>query len=124
MPAKYELTSLELVLTTAESLKKSSEQLVQVATDMQQHGMQQALFPWTQRQWSCLDAIITLTNQCLAVLPSQVTAKTQGRPSHYEITKTRSRKITAEREVRVKSAAAEKAAATAKKNKKPAKKKQ
>ena len=84
MPLKYERRNVELVTSTAESLKKAVEQLTQVAADMQQHGMKDALFPWTQRQWDCLDVIITLANQCAAVLPTQIVAKAQNRPSQYE----------------------------------------
>ena len=68
MGVKFEWKNVELVISTAESLKKATEQLTQVAAEMQQHGMKEALFPWTQRQWDCLDVIITLSNQCVAVL--------------------------------------------------------
>lgn len=85
MPRTYERKSLELILSTAESLKRATEQLTQVAADMQQHDMKEALFPWTDRQWTCLDVMITLANQCVAVLPAQITAKMQNRPSQYEI---------------------------------------
>ena len=106
MGVKYEWKSLDLLLSTTESLKKATEQLAQVAVDMQQHGMNEALFPWTQRQWDCLDVLITLTNQCVAVLPSQITAKAQGRESQYEIMQQRSRRDVAVRKVRNAKAAA------------------
>ena len=92
VPVKYEPKSVDVVTSTADSLKKATEQLTQVAFEMQQHHMKQALFPWTQRQWDCLDVIITLANQCLAVLPSQIVAKTQNRPSQYEVMQKRSRR--------------------------------
>ena len=100
MPVKYELKSAEVVTSTAESLKKATEQLTQVAFEMQQHNLKQALFPWTQRQWDCLDVVITLANQCIAVLPSQIVAKTQNRPSQYEIMQKRSKRDVAARKLR------------------------
>jgi hypothetical protein len=100
MGVKYEWKSSEIVASTAESLKKATEQLTQVALEMQQHGLDEALFPWTQRQWACLDVIITLANQCLAVLPAQVIAKQQERPSQYEIMQKKSRRDVAVRKAR------------------------
>jgi hypothetical protein len=85
MPTKFEQRSSQLVVTTAESLKKASEQLTQVALDMQTHGMKEALFPWTQRQWDSFDVIITLASQCLSVLPEQILAKAEKRSSKYEL---------------------------------------
>lgn len=100
MPVKYESKSVDVVTSTAESLKKATEQLAQVAYEMQQHNLKQALFPWTQRQWDCLDVVITLANQCVAVLPSQIVAKTQNRPSQYEIMQKRSKRDVAARKLR------------------------
>ena len=101
MGIKFEWKTIELVVSTAESLKKATEQLTQVAADMQQNGMKEALFPWTQRQWDCLDVIITLTNQCHAVLPTQIIAKQQGRPSQYEVMQKKSRRDIAARKARL-----------------------
>ena len=100
MGVKYEWKSSELVTSTAESLKKATEQLTQVALEMQQHGMPEALFPWTQRQWDCLDVIITLASQCHAVLPAQLLAKQQNRPSQYEVMQKKSRRDVAARKAR------------------------
>jgi hypothetical protein len=100
MPVKYESKSIDLVTSTAESLKKATEQLTQVAFEMQQNHLKQALFPWTQRQWDCLDVVLTLANQCVAVLPSQIVAKTQNRPSQYEIMQKRSKRDVAARKLR------------------------
>jgi hypothetical protein len=100
MGVKYEWKSSELVTSTAESLKKATEQLTQVALEMQQHDMPQALFPWTQRQWDCLDVIITLASQCVAVLPAQMVAKAQDRPSQYEVMQKRSRRDVEARKAR------------------------
>jgi hypothetical protein len=101
MGVKFEWKNVDLVLSTAESLKKATEQLTQVATEMQQHGMKEALFPWTQRQWDCLDVIITLASQCVAHLPAQVIAKEQGRPSQYEVMQKKSRRDIAARKARL-----------------------
>lgn len=101
MGVKFEWKSAELVISTAESLRKATEQLTQVAAEMQQHGMKEALFPWTQRQWDCLDVIITLASQCVAVLPAQVVAKDQGRPSQYEVMQKKSRRDMAARKNRL-----------------------
>ncbi len=101
MGVKFEWKNVELVISTAESLKKATEQLTQVAAEMQQHGMKEALFPWTQRQWDCLDVIITLSNQCVAVLPAQLIAKAQGRPSQYEVMQKKSRRDIAARKARI-----------------------
>ena len=101
MPTKYEPKSAELVVSTAETLKNVAEQLAQVAAEMEQHGMKEALFPWTQRQWDCLDLIITLSNQCAAVLPSQVVAKQQKRPSQYETMQKKSQRDIAARKARL-----------------------
>lgn len=84
MPAKFEYKNTDLVITTAQTLKKATRQFEQVAADMKKNGMTEALFPWTQRQWECLDVVITLANQCVAVLPSQIDAKAKNRPSVYE----------------------------------------
>ncbi|MEI8018050.1 MAG: hypothetical protein WCH39_07595 [Schlesneria sp.] len=100
MPVKYEVKGVDVVTSTAESLKKATEQLTQVAYEMQQHDLKQALFPWTQRQWDCLDVIITLANQCVAVLPAQIIAKSQNRPSQYEIMQKRSKRDVAARKAR------------------------
>ncbi len=100
MPLKYERKSIELVTSTAESLKKAVEQLTQVASDMQKHGMKDALLPWTQRQWDCLDVIVTLANQCVAVLPTQIIAKSQNRPSQYESMQKKSQRDVASRKAR------------------------
>ena len=100
MAVKYEWKSVELVTSTAESLKKASENLTQVAVEMQQHDMPQALFPWTQRQWDCLDVIVTLAGQCGVVLPAQILAKAQNRPSQYEIMQERSKRDVAARKTR------------------------
>ena len=100
VPLKYERKSVDLILSTAESLKKVTEQFTQVAADMQQHGMTDALFPWTQRQWDCLDVVITLANQCVSHLPSQITAKSQNRQSKYEITVKKSQRDLATRTAR------------------------
>lgn len=97
MPAKFEWKSSDLVVSTAETLKRATEQFAQVAADMQQHGLTEALFPWTQRQWDCLDVVITLANQCIAVLPTQINAKRQGRPSQYEVMQKKSRRDVANR---------------------------
>ena len=101
MGVKFEWKTVDLVLSTAESLKKATEQLTQVAAEMEEHGMKEALFPWTQRQWDCLDVIITLANQCTAVLPSQLTAKAQNRPSQYEVMQKKSRRDIAARKARL-----------------------
>ena len=101
MGVKFEWKSVELVTTTADSLKKATEQLTQVAAEMQQHGMKEVLLPWTQRQWDCLDVIITLANQCVAVLPAQVVAKAQNRPSQYEMMQKKSRRDVASRKARL-----------------------
>src|SRR5580698_10376117 len=101
MGVKFEWKTTELVISTAETLKKPTEQLTQVAVDMQQQGMKEALFPWTQRQWDCLDVIITLANQCVAVLPAQLVAKQQGRPSQYEVMQKKSRRDVAARKARI-----------------------
>ncbi len=100
MPAKFEKKSLEIILSTAETLKKVTEQLSQVAADMQQNGMKEALLPWTQRQWDCLDVIITLANQSVAVLPAQIVAKSQNRPSQYEVMQKKSKRDAAARKAR------------------------
>jgi len=105
MPLKYERKSVELVISTAESLKKAVEQLTQVAQEMQQNGMEQVLLPWTQRQWDCLDVVITLANQCVAVLPTQIVAKTQNRPSQYESIQKKSQRDIASRTARIAGAA-------------------
>lgn len=100
MGLKFEWKSVDLVISTAESLKKATEQLAFVAAEMQKHEMNDALFPWTQRQWDCLDVIITLSNQCGAVLPAQLIAKAQGRPSQYETMQKKSRRDMAARKAR------------------------
>jgi hypothetical protein len=100
VPVKYESKSVDVVVSTAESLKKATEQLAQVAAEMQQHHLKVALFPWTQRQWDCLDVVITLANQCVAVLPTQIVAKAQNRPSQYETMQKRSKRDVAARKVR------------------------
>lgn len=101
MGVKFEWKSVDLVVSTAESLKKATEQLTQVAADMQKHGMKEALFPWTQRQWDCLDVIITMASQCSAVLPAQLVAKDQGRPSQYEMMQKKSKRDMAARKARL-----------------------
>jgi hypothetical protein len=100
VPVKYEVKTVDVVASTAESLKKATEQLTQVAADMQQHNLKSALFPWTQRQWDCLDVVITLANQCVAVLPTQIVAKAQNRPSQYETMQKRSKRDVAARKLR------------------------
>jgi hypothetical protein len=97
---KYEWKTIEMVSSTAEALKKASEQLTQVAYEMQQHDLRSALFPWTQRQWDCHDVIVTLANQCVAVLPAQILAKAQNRPSQFEIMQMRSQRDIAARKAR------------------------
>jgi hypothetical protein len=84
MPRRFERKSVELVTSTAESLKTVTEQFTQVAAIMNEHGMADAMFPWTQHQWDCLDVVINLANQCLAELPAQIAAKSQNRPSKYD----------------------------------------
>ena len=100
MGVKYEWKTVEIVSSTAESLKKAAEQLTQVVAEMQQHDMKKALFPWTQRQWDCHDVILTLANQCFAVLPAQTLAKAQNRKSQYEIMQERSKRDVAARKTR------------------------
>jgi len=100
MGVKYEWKSEEIVLTTAENLKKATELLTQVALEMQQNGMKEALFPWTQRQWDCLDIVLTLAHQCQAVLPAQIAAKKQNRPSQFELAQKKSRRDVAVRKLR------------------------
>jgi hypothetical protein len=100
MPTTYHWTDAEMVLSTAESLKKAATQLTQVANDMQQNGMSKVLLPWSQRQFDCLDVIVTLAGQCVAVLPTQVMAKKQNRPSQYELMQTKSRRDVAARKAR------------------------
>ncbi len=100
MGQKYEWQSLDNVETTAAALQEAASHLVAVALAMRENAMQQALFPWTQRQWDCLDVIITLGSQCESVIPSQVTAKRQNRPSQYEIAKKRSAITVAGRKAR------------------------
>jgi hypothetical protein len=85
VPLKYEPQSVANVLGTAESLKKAAEQLTQVAMDMQQHGLNEALFPWTQHQWTCLDIITKLAGQSVADLPVQIAARQQGRLSKFDL---------------------------------------
>lgn len=101
MGVKYELKNVDLIISTAENLRKASEQLTQVAAEMQQHGLKEALFPWAQRQWDCLDVIVTLANQCSAVLPIQILAKQQNRPSQYELMQKKSRRDMAARKARI-----------------------
>lgn len=101
MGTKYEWKSVDVITSTAESLKTATEQFVQVAAELQQHGMKEALFPWTQRQWDCLDTIITLANQCVAVLPAQIIAKKQNRPSQYEMMQKKSQRDVAARNARL-----------------------
>lgn len=93
MPVCYTPKDIDVIVSTADSLKTAAAQLMQVAADMQQAKMKEALFPWTDRQWSCLDVIVTLANQCVAVLPSQIMAKTQNRPSQYELVVKKSEKL-------------------------------
>jgi hypothetical protein len=90
MAFKFERKNVEMIVSTAESLKKVVEQLTQVAADMQTHGMTEAFFPWTKRQWDCLDVIVIMSNHCVTALPSQILAKTQNRPSRYELIKVKS----------------------------------
>lgn len=100
MPTTYHWTNSETVISTAEILKKAAEQLTQVALDMQQHKMSKVLLPWSQRQFDCLDVIVTLTGQCVAVLPAQIVAKQQNRPSQYELMQKKSRRDVASRKAR------------------------
>lgn len=101
MPTKYERKSVDLILSTAESLKKATEQFTQIAAEMQQYGMTEAYFPWTQHQWSCVDTIITLASNCVSVLPAQILAKIQNRESQYEIMQKKSRRDVASRKARL-----------------------
>ncbi|WP_010587998.1 hypothetical protein [Schlesneria paludicola] len=101
MGVKYERKSVDLILSTAESLKKATEQFAQVAAEMQHHGMTDALFPWTQRQWDCLDVVITLASTCANVLPAQILAKAQNRESQFEIMQKKSRRDVASRKARL-----------------------
>ena len=100
MPVTYNWVSAEIVLSTAESLKKVAEQLTQVAYEMQQHGMKKALFPWTPRQDQCHDLIVKLANQCVTDLPAQTLAKSQNRPSIYEQMQQKSKRDVAARKTR------------------------
>ena len=101
MGVKYEWKTVELITSTAESLKKATEQLTQVAAEMRHHGMTEALFPWTQRQWDCLDVVITLASTCANVLPAQILAKAQNRESQFEIMQKKSRRDVAARKARL-----------------------
>lgn len=100
MGIKYEWRTAEVVTSTANSLKRATEQLTQVALDMQRHELKQALFPWTQHQWNCLDVVITMASQCQAVLPTQILARQQNRPSQFEVIQKKSKRDVAARKAR------------------------
>jgi hypothetical protein len=97
---RYEWKSREILIITAEALKQASEQLTQVAVDMQQRGMSDALFPWTTRQNDCLKIIGELAKQCLDAIPLQIIAKAQNRPSCFELAKQKSARDGAARKIR------------------------
>jgi len=105
MGVKYEQRDLDQITSTAESLKKAAEQLTQVAIEMHEHGLADALFPWTKRQFDCLDVIITLASQCQMIIPAQILAKKQGRQSKYEVMQIKSRRDAAAKKRREKTSA-------------------
>lgn len=100
MGQKYEWQSLANIETTAAALQEVASQLVHVAMKMRENSMEQALFPWTQRQWDSLDVMITLGSECSLVIPAQVTAKQQNRPSKYEVIKKKSAITVSQRKAR------------------------
>lgn len=100
MSVRYAWITSEVVTLAADALKKAAEQFTQVALEMQQNGLEQALFPWNQRQDDCIELVLTLAGQCQVMLPSQILARQQQRPSRLEIVQERSRRDVAARNKR------------------------
>jgi len=81
---KYEWRTGTEVESAADGLAKAASNLVQIAMQMREHKMDRVLLTWAQRHWDAYDLIITAAAACVALMPAQVDAKVQGRPSKYE----------------------------------------
>ena len=90
MPVRYERVSVEFVGTTAETLAKIAESFIRIENEMRKNGLNDAHFAWSQRQEDCLRIIRELARRCEEMLPAQVLAKIQNRPSIYEAIKMKS----------------------------------
>ena len=98
----YQKISVEYLGTTLEVLTEIATNLRKVEAEMRENGLDEAYFPWTQRQEDCLEIIKKLARRCDGVLPAQILAKKQNRPSIYEGIKAKSARDMAAREARQK----------------------
>ncbi len=105
--------SADQVERTVEAVADVAAKLTQVLIKMREAGMEEAMFPWTQRQWVAQDVLATLAEECAAKIQPQVNAFKQGRPSNLEMQKERSKRDMAKK--------AERANAAEKPEKKPRK---
>lgn len=100
MPVRYERVSVEFVGTTAETLAEIAESFIRIEKQMRQNGLNDAHFAWSQRQEDCLRIIRELARRCEEMLPAQLLAKIQNRPSIYEAIKLKSSRDMVTRELR------------------------
>lgn len=96
----YKIT-VDQIEKTIEALTGAIAGMTEAMQKMQDAGMGEAYFPWTERQWQAQDVIVTLGDECKTKIQSQVNAFRQGRPSEYERIKARSKRIVAARNAKL-----------------------
>ena len=84
MGIKYEWRTLDDVESIIEGLAKATENLTSITTQMRANRMEKVLLAWAQRHWDAYDLITTVAATCASMVPAQVDAKRQNRPSKYE----------------------------------------
>ena len=84
MGIKYEWRTGVEIETAADGLAHAAAYLTGIALQMREHKMDKVLLTWAQRHWDAYDLITTAAASCAALMPAQIDAKKQGRPSKYE----------------------------------------
>ncbi len=74
MGAKLERISRDEIKTAGDALKKVAEAMITAAADMQQFGLEELGLAWSQRQWDCLQIMITLGVNISMNAPGQIIA--------------------------------------------------
>jgi hypothetical protein len=92
MGITYERKSKERITEFAEGLANAAAHLTQVVLQMNTNQMDNAVFTWVQRHTDAYDIVTAAAATCLAMMPKQIEAKKQGRPSIYETRMARSEK--------------------------------
>lgn len=100
MPRPRSMVTVVAIEDTAEKLLAVGTQLSQVATQLKQAAMTEALLPWTNAHWRAVDKLVEAGLPLLASTLTEINAFKSGRRSTASLEQERSQRDYAKRKER------------------------